>query len=225
MREPGLVQECLAAMVEAGDTPVSAKIRLGIDELDDEDYLQRFAERIVAAGCRDIIVHARKAMLGGLTPRENREIPPLRYDVVYRLKARLPYVRIQLNGGVRSLDDIRTHLRQVDAVMVGRKAYEDPYFLATVQSALLEPAASPARSRLQVVEEMIRYAEHEMAAGTRLHQITRHMTGLFRGTPGARHWRRFLSEHACRPDARPSLLRQAVGAWPPVRQPGELRVA
>jgi tRNA-dihydrouridine synthase A len=225
MREPVLVNECLAAMVQASDVGVSAKIRLGVDDLDNEQYLHHFVERIVAAGCRDIIVHARKALLDGLTPKENREIPPLRYDAVYSLKKAFPDIRIQLNGGVQSLADIVGHLRYVDGVMVGRKAYEDPCFLGAVQAEFVPPGAAPLRSRGQIVEEMMVYLERELLRGTRVQQIARHMAGLFHGAPGARHWRRVLSENSWRPGVGAGLLRKAFEQSLMVTDAGARRVA
>lgn len=225
MRDPELVQECMAAIVASTDTPVSAKIRLGIDELDSEDFLHDFAGRLIAAGCREIFVHSRKAILLGLSPSENRNIPPLRYDAVYRLKAIFPGVRIHLNGGVRTLEDIRHHLHHVDGVMLGRKAYEDPYFLAVADAAFAGPGVSLQRSRREIVEMMVEYAERELPSGTRLHQIARHMFGLFHGTPGARRWRRLLSEQTSRADAQPAWLR-AAGSWESdASRPGKERVA
>ena len=195
MREPQLVAECVAAMREAVGIPVTVKTRLGVDELDSEDYLAGFIEHIAGAGCEIVILHARKAWLAGLSPKQNREVPPLNYARAYRMKQRFPDLTIVLNGGVRSVDAAREHLRHVDGVMLGREAYEHPWQLVAFHNALFGTTLNP--SREQVLETLAAYAARERACGTRLWAIARHVLGLYAGQPGARAWRRALSE-ACR---------------------------
>jgi tRNA-dihydrouridine synthase A len=200
MAEPELVAECVAAMRAAVRIPVTVKTRIGIDERDSYDELAAFVERVAAAGCETVIVHARKAWLKGLSPKENREIPPLRYDVAYQLKRDFPRLAIVLNGGVQSLDAANAHLRHVDGVMIGRAAYENPFLLAPADARLFGDAAA-VPTRADIVSRILPYVETQLARGTRLHSITRHMLGLFHGVPGARAWRRHLSAHAPRADA------------------------
>lgn len=210
MAEPELVAECVAAMGGACSVPVTVKTRIGIDDMDDYTGLSRFVDTVAAAGCRTFIVHARKAWLQGLSPRENREVPPLRYDSVYRLKREFPQLEIILNGGVRDWAAIEHHQAQVDGVMLGRQAYHDPYLLAHADARLYGDAARP-RSRAQVVEDMAPYVHERLAEGERLHTVTRHMLGLFQGQPGAKRWRRYLSTHGCRRDADEQTLLAALG--------------
>jgi tRNA-dihydrouridine synthase A len=212
MGAPDLVSRCVAAMQAATDLPVTVKTRIGIDDRDDYGFLQEFIATVAAAGCRTFVVHARKAMLSGLSPKENREIPPLRYATVYRLKVDFPELRILLNGGVDTLVAVETHLAAgVDGVMIGRKAYADPYWLTAVEAGFLDQAGRwQPPSRADVVTAMARYAELEMREGVRLHHITRHMLGLYHGQPGARAWRRFLSTRGCAVDAGPELLLESL---------------
>jgi tRNA-dihydrouridine synthase A len=207
MHEPDLVAACVAAMHDATGVPVTVKTRIGVDDHDGYEFLADFVARVAAAGCRSFVVHARKAILAGLSPRQNREIPPLRYDVVYRLKREFPDLEVIVNGGIGTLAAIAEHLRAVDGVMLGRKAADDPYFLAAVQGAYLGGAPTPTREL--VVRCMYDYTRR---AGVRVHHVTRHMLGLYRGMPGARGWRRFLAEHACRHDAAPELLVESLAA-------------
>lgn len=216
MAEPGLVADCVAAMAEAAAVPVTVKTRIGIDDRDDYGFLAGFVARVAAAGCGTFIVHARKAILAGLSPHENRTIPPLRHEVVHRLKAEFPALTVIVNGGITTLDGIAEQLTRVDGVMLGRKAAEDPYFLTQVQERFLGgagPAGAP--DRAEVVRRMQAYAEREAARGVRLHHVTRHMLGLYHGRPGARRWRRFMSERAGRPDATPELLERSLEAVGP----------
>ncbi|MEX2534690.1 MAG: tRNA dihydrouridine(20/20a) synthase DusA [Trueperaceae bacterium] len=200
MAQPELVRDCLMAMRGAVTIPVTVKHRIGIDDLDGYTHLARFVEIVAQSGARRFTVHARKAWLKGLSPRENREIPPLRYDDVYRLKHDFPALAIELNGGVRTVEQARQQLTKVDAVMVGRAAYEDPFLLAAADSEIFaESAVGP--SRREVVERMLTYIEHQLATGTALNRTTRHMLGLFSGKPGAKAWRRHLSEHVHLPGA------------------------
>ncbi len=211
MAEPELVARCIAAMRAAVGLPVTVKSRIGIDEQDDYADLLRFVDCVAAAGCRSFTIHARKAWLQGLSPKQNREIPPLHYDRVYRLKAERPELEIVINGGIRSLDEAEVHLAQVDGVMIGRAAYQDPYLLAEADRRLFGDPDLPV-GREAVVEAMIAYARRETARGLPVKCITRHMLGLFNGLPGARAWRRSLSESAHRPGAGPEVIAAALDA-------------
>lgn len=215
MRDPALVGECLAAMVEAAaGVPVTVKCRLGVDEQDIEEALDGLADAAVAAGVSGIWVHARKAWLQGLSPRENREIPPLDYGRVHRLKARLGAMFVGLNGGLKTLDQARNEAAGLDGVMLGRAAYQTPDVLTGVDAAFFgEPVGAFDTGAL--IETMIDYAARHIASGGKLNHVTRHMTGLFSGRPGARRWRQMLSEGATRAGAAPELIREAY------RQVGE----
>jgi tRNA-dihydrouridine synthase A len=191
MAEPQLVADCVKAMQDAVDVPVTVKHRLGIDRIEEHDFVHRFVETLARAGCRTFIVHARNAVLKGLSPRDNRAVPPLRYAAVYRLKHEFPALDIVINGGIQSQGEIAGHLAQVDGVMLGRAAYHDPYCLARADAALW--GGVPA-TRIAVGEAMYRYASRETAAGTPLRAIARHLLGLFHGQPRARLWRRMLSD-------------------------------
>jgi tRNA-dihydrouridine synthase A len=209
MAEPDLVARCVEAMRRAVSVPVTVKSRIGIDEQEEWPALRGFVETVAAAGCTRFIVHARKAWLTGLSPRENRDIPPLRYDLVYRLKEERPDLAIVLNGGVTTLEATDSHLAHVDGVMLGRAAYQNPFVLAEADHRYFgSRQASP--DRRAVVEAMAGYIEKELAEGTPLAAMTRHMLGLFQGMPGARAWRRHLSEQAHRPGAGLAVLRQAL---------------
>jgi tRNA-dihydrouridine synthase A len=211
MAEPELVAACVRAMRAAAAVPVTVKTRVGIDREDSYAFLRRFVEAVAGAGCRTVILHARNAWLSGLSPKENREIPPLRYELVHRIKADFPELEIIANGGIRSLEQARAQLARVDGVMIGRAAYQNPYVLAEWERALLGVAA-PAASRFEIVERLLPYVERELAEGTPLRAITRHVLGLFNGLPGARAWRRRLSEAAHRPGADKQLLLDAMSA-------------
>jgi len=210
MREPELVGDCVAAMKGAVSVPVTVKCRLGVDEQDPESALDGLADRALAAGADAIWVHARKAWLAGLSPKENREVPPLDYSRVYRLKQRLPDAFIGVNGGVSSLDEVKAHLVHVDGIMLGRAAYHNPAMLAEVDGLL---GASAASADLRAAaERMIPYAEAHLAAGGRLASVTRHMLGLFQGMPGARAWRQILTVDTARLGAGPEVIRRALDA-------------
>jgi len=215
MDEPERVADCVAAMRDVAPVPVTVKTRIGIDDRDDYAFLAAFVETVAAAGCEHFIVHARKAILAGLSPKENRSIPPLRYETVYRVKRDFPGLTVTLNGGIESLQQVWGHLEHVDRVMIGRKVYADPWFLAELHAA--EPAAQPAApelpSRGEVVAHMAAYAQRELATGTRLHHVTRHMLGLYSGMPGARRWRRYISERACRPGASERVLLDSLAIF------------
>jgi tRNA-dihydrouridine synthase A len=195
MAEPDLVAECVAAMRAAVSVPVTVKCRIGIDDQDAEASLDQFVGAVAEAGCRTFIVHARKAWLKGLSPKENRDVPPLDYGRVHRLKARRPKLEIVLNGGIDSLAAAEAQLAHVDGVMLGRAAYADPYLLAEVDGTLFGSNETPP-SRLDVIRAFMPYVEAELAKGARLNQMTRHILGLFHGQPHARAFRRHLAEHA-----------------------------
>jgi tRNA-dihydrouridine synthase A len=216
MRTPGLVGACVAAMKEAVGIPVTVKCRLGVDEQDIETALDALADAVFAAGADALWVHARKAWLEGLSPKENREIPPLDYGRVYRLKERCPDRFIGINGGIRTAEKAVGHLTHVDGVMFGRAAYHEPGMLAGLDQILGAPAASVDFG--DVIEAMAAYAERHIARGGRLSHVTRHMVGLFHGMPGARRYRQILSTEATRPGAGPEVLRRALAAVRPVRE-------
>jgi tRNA-dihydrouridine synthase A len=220
MAEPELVAECVAAMKAAVKIPVTVKCRIGIDQQDPEAALDTLARGVVVAGTDALIVHARKAWLNGLSPRENRDIPPLDYGRVYRLKAALPDVPIIINGGIGSTEEAREHLAHVDGVMLGRAAYQEPWRLLAVDSELFGEAA-PHASMKDVFEAMMPYIARELAQGTRLHAITRHFVGAFHAVPGARAFRRHLAERGVGPGAGIDVLRDAI-ALVRERQPASL---
>lgn len=209
MATPQLVADCIKAMQDAASIPVTIKHRIGIDEMDSYTQLCDFVSAVAGSGCRCFIIHARKAWLQGLSPKENRDKPPLHYETVYRIKQDFPKLEIVINGGIMTLDEAGEHLQQVDGVMIGRAIYHDPWMLADADSRLFAQP-NPLSSRQDVIERMLPYIERELAQGTRLHHITRHMIGLFNGEPGARRWRRYLSENACRDNADIRVLQQAV---------------
>ena len=196
MAEPDVVARCVEAMIAAGGLPVTVKTRIGIDDRDRYEDLVEFVEAIAGAGCRTIIVHARKAWLSGLSPKENREIPPLRYDVVYRLKADFPALEIIVNGGITSLDEAIAHNERVDGSMMGREAYRNPFVLADADRRIFGSGAPTTPDRIEIAGRMEAYARREVEHGARLHHVTRHMLGLFHATSGARRWRRHLSTEA-----------------------------
>jgi tRNA-dihydrouridine synthase A len=213
MAEPELVARCVRAMASAVDLPVTVKCRIGIDGYDSFAHLRGFAEKMAEAGTVSLAVHSRIAILRGLSPKQNREIPPLDYDRVYRLKEELPALEIILNGGVRSLDEAAGHLRRVDGVMIGRAAFADPYILAGADARLFADPHPPP-SRHDIARKMLPYMERALVGGARLNHITRHMLGLFHGQPGARAWRRYLSEHVPRAGAGPEIVEQALERVP-----------
>ncbi|MCV0396627.1 MAG: tRNA dihydrouridine(20/20a) synthase DusA [Rhizobiaceae bacterium] len=211
MREPALVADCVAAMKEAVDVPVTVKCRLGVDEQDIEEALDRMADVVFAAGCDALWVHARKAWLQGLSPKENRDIPPLDYERVYRLKARLPERFVGINGGIPDIEAAKAHLDRVDGAMLGRAAYQSPWLLAAVDQTVFG-SAEPRPEIEAVARAMADYAAGHVAAGGRVSQVTRHMVGLFHGVPGARRYRQILSEGATRPGAGPEIILEALDA-------------
>jgi tRNA-dihydrouridine synthase A len=209
MAEPVLVAEGIAAMKRAVGIPVTVKCRIGIDDQDPEVALDALARGVIAAGADALIVHARKAWLNGLSPKENRDIPPLDYDRVYRLKAALPGVPIIINGGIADLAAAKQHLAHVDGVMLGRAAYQEPWRLLAADPELFGEAA-PHATMKDVFEAMMPYIEGELARGTRLHSITRHFVGAYHGVPGARAFRRHLAENGVGPAAGINVLRDAI---------------
>lgn len=210
MAEPELVADCVAAMKDVVNVPVTVKTRIGIDDSDSYAFLQRFIEIVSERGrCQSFTLHARKAWLSGLSPKENREIPPLDYERVYQVKRDFPHLTIAINGGVKSIEEAKAHLEHVDGVMMGREAYQNPGILARVDGELFGESAEPL-SPVAVVEAMYPYIEKELAKGTYLGHITRHMLGLFQGVPGARQFRRYLSENAHKAGADVEVLRQAL---------------
>ncbi|MCG5239957.1 tRNA dihydrouridine(20/20a) synthase DusA [Azospirillum doebereinerae] len=212
MAEPDLVARLIGAMRDAVSIPVTVKSRIAIDEMEEWPTLDRFVRTVSATGCTHFIVHARKAWLKGLSPKENRDVPPLRYDLVHRLKQENPHLTIAINGGIRSLDEAEQHLTTLDSVMIGRAAYETPYLLADADRRLFGGAPGP--DRHAVVDAMIPYVEDRLSRGTPLSAITRHMLGLFQGLVGARAWRRHISENAHRPGAGPEVLQNAAALVP-----------
>ena len=213
MREPDLVARLVEAMQQAVRIPVTVKCRIGVDDQDAEADLDRFIETVAGAGCRTFIVHARKAWLQGLSPKENREVPPLDYERVRRLKARRPELEIVLNGGIADLDAALGHLEWADGVMLGRAAYQQPYILADVDHRLfgrLFGGKNAPPTRAEALAAILDYAGRHVARGGRLNNVTRHVLGLYHGRPGGRAFRRHLSENAVRPGAGPEVLAEAI---------------
>lgn len=209
MAEPQLVAEGVAAMKDAVKIPVTVKCRIGIDNQDPEEALDTLARAVVAAGADALIVHARKAWLEGLSPKQNRDIPPLDYERVYRLKTAMPHVPVSINGGIASIEEARAHLDRVDGVMLGRAAYHEPWRLLDVDPQIFgEPA--PYASMREALEALFPYIEDQRAQGVRLHAITRHLVGAFHGVPGARAFRRALAEKCTKFDAGVDALRDAM---------------
>lgn len=213
MGTPDVVARAVEAMRGATSLPVTVKHRIGIDDLDSYDHLSQFVRTVEAAGCRTFIVHARKAWLSGLSPKENREIPPLRYDVVQRLKADFPHLTIVLNGGVRSLAEAKEALAWADGVMIGRAAYQEPYLLAAADRDMFGEGALPP-TRREAVEAYLPYVAARLEEGQPLNRMMKHTLGLFAGQPGARHWKRTLSEQGHRPGAGLDVVRAALSGVP-----------
>lgn len=214
MAEPTLVAECIGAMRAAVQVPVTVKCRIGIEPMphtakDTYEFLVRFVDAVAQTGCTVFVVHARQAVLNGLSPKENREIPPLQYDVVRQLRADFPGLTFVVNGGVRTIEDVLEHLQLFDGVMIGREAYQNPYLLAVLHRAVCDPQW-PLPSREEIVERYVPYVQDRLAEGHRLRAMVRHVQGLYAGLPRVRSWRRFLSEGAAAPDARADLLIDAL---------------
>jgi tRNA-dihydrouridine synthase A len=208
MNEPALVAECVAAMKSAISLPVTVKHRIGIDQQEDYDEFARFASAQIGAGAEALIVHARNAWLQGLNPKQNREIPPLKYDWVYRLKRDFPDTEIIINGGIKTLDSCLEHLQQVDGVMLGREPYQHPYLLHNVDRVIFDED-SELPDRIEMLHRVYPYIERQLESGLPLIHMTRHLNGLFHGVPNARRWRRYLSENAYKKSSGIEILRQA----------------
>lgn len=206
MSEPVTVAKCVEAMQDACDIPVTIKCRIGIDESDEYEFLEAFIRENKTAGCQTFIIHARKAWLKGLSPKDNREIPPLNYDRVYHLKQEHPDLNIHINGGIRSLEDIQTHLPHIDGVMIGREAYQNPWFLNELEKEFRTDSYQDC-SQTNIVRKMMAYADKEIKENNiKLHDVTRHMHGLFQGQKGAKNWRRHLSDVNKKADNDPSYV-------------------
>jgi tRNA-dihydrouridine synthase A len=208
MLTPRVVADCVRQMRRSVKVPVTVKSRIGVDGREDYEFLRDFVGPVAEAGCEVLLVHARIAVLEGLNPKQNREVPPLRYETVYRLKEDFPQLTIVLNGGVRTIEAVRHHLDRADGVMIGREAYQNPWFLTRIEETVF--SGQPPVSRLAVAEAMTDYARSQLSKGVRLHSITRHMLGLFAGQPGARAWRRTLSEQAPRAGAGVHVIEAAM---------------
>jgi tRNA-dihydrouridine synthase A len=211
MAEPQTVADCVKAMMDKVNIPVTVKCRIGVDDMDEYEDLTRFVEVVTDAGCDTLIIHARKAWLKGLSPKENREIPPLIYDRVYELKRQFPDLHISLNGGVKTLAQAHEHLKYVDGVMIGREAYANPSMLADVDNQFFNEAHGNF-DRENIVQLMVPYAQSHVDNGGRVWHVARHMLGLFQGRPGGRVWRRFLSQNGSKYQTNPQLLVDALDA-------------
>ena len=209
MAEPELVADCVAAMGQATLLPVTVKCRIGIDDQEPEETFFHFVDAVSSAGCETIIVHARKAWLEGLSPKENRAVPPLNYALVYRLKQMYPDLEVVINGGIQTLDACQEHLCHVDGVMLGRAAYQTPYLLSQVDNRFFGNDRKPL-SREEIVEAFLPYMERKCREGVPLYAMARHILGLFHGVPGANRWRRHISERAHKPEAGPEVIRKAL---------------
>lgn len=210
MLQPTLVAECVSAMREVVKVPVTVKCRIGVDDHDSYEELQQFIATLSAAGCSVFIIHARKAWLNGLSPKQNREIPPLKYDVVYQIKCDFPNLTIIVNGGIKSCAEIATHLQYTDGVMIGREAYSNPYFLAEIEKQFFNLTDAEIAARHEIIQNYLPYIEQQLANKTKLSHITRHILGLFQGQAGARAWRRHISENAHKPGANVEILQEAL---------------
>ncbi len=208
MQEPTLVADCVKAMRDAVSLPITVKHRIGIDDTEHYGFVADFVGQVAEAGCETFIVHARKAILKGLSPKENREIPPLKYETVYQLKRNFPALEIILNGGIKTTAEMAQHLEQVDGVMLGREAYHNPYLMATFDADFFGDATPPL-SRHTVLEAMLPYLTRELAEGNKMHNITRHILGLFQGQTGARRFRQVLSDSKLLAEKRVALLLEA----------------
>ena len=193
MKEPDLVADCLNEMVNACNIPVTAKTRIGVDDIEDFDYLNKFVNKIKEAGCKTIILHARKAILKGLTPKQNLSIPKLNYERVYEIKKENPDLEIIINGGITNIEDIKKHLEICDGVMIGRAIYQNPYFLSEIEKEIFSNNTVP--SREDIAREILKYLEEEVKVGTKVNHVMRHTVGLYHGQPGSKDWKRYLSDN------------------------------
>lgn len=210
MAHPDLVADCVSAMTAKVTIPVTVKCRIGIDDMEGYQPLAHFVTVVAQSGCDTFIVHARKAWLQGLSPKQNREIPPLKYEYVHRLKREKPELKVVINGGIKTIDTVYQELEYVDGVMIGREAYHNPYMLARVDQEIYQDTDIGIKSREQIVYELCDYIDGETAKGVPLHSITRHILGLYQGCRGARAWRRYLSENSHHPDADSSVVMAAL---------------
>ncbi len=193
MKEPDLVADCLNEMVNGCNIPVTAKTRIGVDDIEDFDYLNKFVNKIKEAGCKTIILHARKAILKGLTPKQNLSIPKLNYERVYEIKKENPDLEVIINGGITNTEDIKKHLEICDGVMIGRAIYQNPYFLSEIEKEIFSNYTVP--SREDIAKEILKYLEEEVKAGTKVNHVMRHTVGLYHGQPGSKDWKRYLSDN------------------------------
>ncbi len=218
MKHPQTVVDCVKAMQDAADIEITVKCRIGVDEQTPEDVLPEFLSRLGAAGCSRIIIHARKAWLQGLSPKENRDVPPLQYDLLRHMRALFPHLHLSVNGGIASLDEARAFLDEgFDGVMIGRAAYHQPWDILGAADARIWDEADSGKTPEDIARAMLPYIEAHLASGGKLNQITRHMMGLFAGRPGARRWRQTLSEGASRPGAGPDLVEEALSFVAPAK--------
>ena len=213
MASPSLVADCISAMNASVKIPVTVKCRIGIDDMEDYESFFGFVSEVASAGCKTFIVHARKAWLQGLSPKQNREIPPLKYDYVYRLKQQCPELTVVINGGIKTMDSVQQQLQHVDGVMLGREAYHNPYILAEVDKNIYQDKQAVIKTREQIVEQMCEYIDREVANGSRLHSISRHILGLYQGRRGAKAWRRYLSENSHHEQADSSVVKAAMAQF------------
>jgi len=193
MKEPDLVADCLNEMVNACNIPVTAKTRIGVDDIEDFDYLNKFVNKIKEAGCKTIILHARKAILKGLTPKQNLSIPKLNYERVYEIKKENPDLEVIINGGITNIEDIKKHLEICGGVMIGRAIYQNPYFLSEIEKEIFNTNKIP--SREDIAKEILKYLEEEVKVGTKVNHVMRHTVGLYHGQPGSKDWKRYLSDN------------------------------
>ena len=217
MKNAQVTADCMAVMRDAVDLPVTVKHRIGVDDFDSYEFLCDFVGTVAETGCQTFLVHARKAWLKGLSPKQNREVPELNYDRVYQLKQDFPDLEIIINGGVTDLEQSKQHLERLDGVMVGREAYTNPYLLASVDQQFYGSNA-PIKSREKIAEEFLNYVDNELAKGTRLQAMTRHILGLYHGMPGARQFRRHISENAYKPGATIDVLTTALAKTTGMKQ-------
>jgi tRNA-dihydrouridine synthase A len=215
MREPELVAECVAAMNQAVQLPVTVKTRIGVDEQDSYELLSQFINMVAQAGCRTFIIHARKAWLQGLSPKENREIPPLRYEVVHAIKRDFPQLEVVINGGITTLEEIQGHLKWIDGVMIGRAVYHNPYLLAQIDQHFYGDF-HPLLTRHEIIEGFLPYMEQQLIQNISLSSMTRHILGIFQGQSGSRVWRRHLSENAHRSGSGTEIIREALRRVPKI---------
>ena len=210
MARPELVAECVSAMNSKVSIPVTVKCRIGIDEMESYQSFEHFINIVTEAGCDTFIVHARKAWLKGLSPKQNREIPPLKYDYVHRLKIERPELTVVINGGIKSIETVQQQLQHVDGVMLGREAYHNPYILAQLDNDIFKDDEAVLKRREEIVHQLCEYIDSELADGVALHSITRHVLGLFQGCRGAKAWRRYLSENSHQLDADSAVVKAAL---------------